>query len=92
VDARLDDMVALIRDVPTVVAWIRRQRDWLFRTNHAWEPVFGEWAGVSPNADGFFWKAVEKTYGFLAPRFMSYQEWAVVDAKPKPAGLRAKVW
>jgi hypothetical protein len=91
-DARLDDMLAMLRDPAAAIDWMRRQRDRLFRVNRAWEPVFTEWASMSGHVDDFFWKAIEKTYAFLAPRFMSFQEWAVVDAKPKPQALRAKIW
>ena len=92
VDARLDDILTLIRDLPQAVAWLRTQRDWLFRTNHAWSPVFTDWASVSGRLDEFLWKVVERSYSFLAPRFMSVQEWAILDAPPKPAPVRARIW
>jgi hypothetical protein len=91
-DARLDDPPAMLRDPPDAVDWLRRQRDTLFRVNRAWEPVFKAWAGASGQVDDFMWRVVETTYAFLAPRFMSVQEWAVVDAKPKQAAPRAQVW
>lgn len=92
VDVRLDDMLAVLSDTPASVVWLRRQRDWLFRTNHAWESIFTEWASVSGHVDGFLWKAVDRTYAFLAPRFMSYQEWLSHDHKPNQQGLRGTVW
>jgi hypothetical protein len=92
VDLRLDDVLALVRDPPQAVAWLRSQRDWLFRTNHAWSAVFADWASASPHFDEFLWKVVERTYSFLAPRFMSVQEWAVRDAPPKQQAVRAQIW
>ena len=74
------------------VAWLRRQRDWLFRTNHAWEPVFNDWGNAPNNFDDFYWKVVERSYSFLAPRFMSYQEWTSTIAKPKKEDMKVKVW
>jgi len=92
VDASLDDFLAVLRDVPAAIGMLRRQRDWLFRTKHAWEPVFGDWKKVSGHIDEFFWKVIERTYTFLAPRFMSFKEWNALEAKPVAAPLRAKVW
>jgi hypothetical protein len=90
VDVRLDDILAMLRDTSAAIGWLRRQRDWLFRANHAWEPVFTAWAGVTSHVDEFLWKVVERTYAFLAPRFMSFQEWTAREARPQ--ALRAKVW
>jgi hypothetical protein len=92
VDVRLDDVLALVRDLPQAVAWLRSQRDWLFRTNHAWSAVFADWATASSHFDDFLWKVVERTYSFLAPRFMSVQEWAIRDASPKQEDARAQIW
>jgi hypothetical protein len=36
IDQRMDDVLAMVRDPPPAVSWQRAQRDWLFRTNHAW--------------------------------------------------------
>jgi hypothetical protein len=92
VDARLEDVLAMLRDMAAVIAWLRRQRDWLFRTNHAWEPVFKDWASAPQHFDEFFMKVVERTYVFLAPRFMSFQDWSIKDARVAKAKSRAKVW
>jgi hypothetical protein len=92
VDVRLDDMLAMLRDLPTVVAALRRQRDWLFRTNRSWAAVFNDWAAAPKHFDEFLVKVVERTYLFLAPRFMSFQEWTKVDARIKKTAVKAKVW
>jgi hypothetical protein len=92
VDGRVDDTLTMLRDTKAAIDWLRSQRNWLFRTKRAWDPVFADWMGASPTVDEFLWKVVERTYAFLAPRFMSFQEWAVVDAQPKQQKLRGKVW
>jgi hypothetical protein len=92
IDARLDDILSMLRDVAETTSWLRNQRDWLYRTNHAWEPVFAEWARASGHIDEFLWKVVEKTYLFLAPRFMSFQEWTMSEAREAKPVLRARVW
>jgi hypothetical protein len=92
VDAQLDDVLAMLRDLPRVIAGLRRQRDWLFRTNRAWAPVFAEWAAAPRHFDDFLLKVIERTYLFLAPRYMSFQEWTAVDARMKKSATRATVW
>jgi hypothetical protein len=92
VDARLTDMLAVLRDVSSAVAWLRKQRDWLVRTRHAWEPVFAGWAAVTNNNDDAFWHALERTYAFLAPRFMPFQEWAALDPWRKDSHARMQIW
>ena len=92
VDARLDDILAMLRDLPTVIAGLRRQRDWLFRTNRAWAGVFSDWAAAPKHFDEFLLKVVERTYAFLAPRYMSFQEWRVAEPGLKKTAMQAKVW
>jgi hypothetical protein len=92
IDDRLTDFLAVLIDLPPSIAWLRSQRDWLFRTNHAWEPVFNDWASAPKHFDEFFMKVVDRTYVFLAPRFMSVQDWDIRDTRLKQAKVRAKVW
>jgi len=92
VDVRLDDILAMLRDLPTVIASMRRQRDWLFRTNRAWAGVFADWGAAPRHFDEFVTKVVERTYVFLAPRYMSFQEWTRAEARMKKNAVRAKVW
>ena len=92
IDARLDDLLALLREMQAAVGWLRHQRDWLVRTNYAWSPVFNDWVNAPNHIDEFLWKVVERTYPFLAPRFMSFQEWTVNNVKPKKDVLQAVVW
>jgi hypothetical protein len=35
---------------------------------------------------------LQRTYGFLAPRFMSFQDWTVKQTSPRKASIHAKVW
>jgi hypothetical protein len=92
VDQRMDDVLAMVRDLPPAVSWLRAQRDWLFRTNHAWTPVFTDWASASSDFDDFLWKVVERTYTFLAPRFMSFKEWNIRGGRATQAATRADHW
>jgi hypothetical protein len=91
VDAALDDVLAMLRDMAATVADLRRKRDWLFRSNHAWTPMFNDWANSSGYFDEFMWKIVERSYLFLAPRYMPYQEWTSYSATKVQEPL-VKVW
>ena len=92
VDVRLDDILTVLRDMPAAVAGLRRQRDWLFRTNRAWAGVFADWAAAPKHYDDFVLKVIERTYHFLAPRFMSFQEWTTAESRMKKGKLRATTW
>jgi hypothetical protein len=91
VDQRLEDVLAMVRDLPPAVAWLRSQRDWQFRANHAWTPVFTDWASAPSTFDDFLWKVIERTYMFLAPRFMSFQEWNIKDTRVRET-MRIDTW
>ena len=92
VDVRLDDILTVLRDMPAAVAGLRRQRDWLFRTNRAWAAVFADWAAAPKHYDDFVLKVVERTYHFLAPQFMSFQEWTTTESRLQQSKLRATAW
>ncbi|MDB5404541.1 MAG: hypothetical protein JWQ55_6559 [Rhodopila sp.] len=92
VDLRIDDILAMMRDLPPVVAELRRQRDWLFRTSRGWAAVFNDWAAAPKHFDEFLLKVIEKTYAFLAPRYMSYQEWTTAEAMLKKKAMKVTVW
>jgi hypothetical protein len=92
VDARLDNILAILRDMSPAVVWLRGQRDWMFRTHQAWEPVFADWANAPNHYDEFMWKAIERTYLFLAPRYMSFQEWSAMTPPPPRRAAPVTVW
>lgn len=92
VDAGLDGMLTMLRDVAATIAELRRKRDWLFRTHHAWTPMFTDWASAPAYFDEFLWKVIERSYLFLAPRFMPFQEWTTSAGLPAAAKPLVKVW
>jgi hypothetical protein len=92
VDVRLDDFLGVLRDIPAAIAGLRRQRDWLFRTNRAWTAVFTDWEAAPKHFNEFLLRVVERTYVFLAPRFMSFREWTTTESKLQKSALRATTW
>jgi hypothetical protein len=92
VDIRLDGILAMLRDMESAVEWLRRQRDWLFRTNHAWDAMFTDWNSAPRHYDEFMWKAFERSYLFLAPRFMAFEQWSSLHVKLKQTDVKIAVW
>ena len=75
VDAQTGEVMATLRNADSQRAFIRSNRDWLYRTRRAWEPVLADWAAAPAVLDDAAWLRVGRTYQFLAPRFMPVQEW-----------------
>ena len=75
VDARTDQVIALLRAADGTSAFIRSTRDWLYRSSRAWSPLLEEWAGLRNLAGDAAGDLLGRTYAFLAPRHMSVTEW-----------------
>ena len=82
VDAQTGEVMATLRNADSQRAFIRSNRDWLYRSRRAWEPILADWAAAPAVLDDVAWLRVGRTYQFLAPRFMPVQEWE------QPAGPR----
>lgn len=78
VDAQTGEVMSTLRNAASQRAFIRSNRDWLYRSLRAWEPILTEWAAAPPVLDDAAWVRVGRTYQFLAPRFMPVQEWESV--------------
>ena len=79
-------------DTAAAIGWLRGERDWLFRTENAWKAIFNDWTNAPNHYDDFLWKVVERSYAFLAPRFLSFQEWKTQDSGFRKEAVTAKVW
>jgi hypothetical protein len=74
-DAQTADIMTALRDVQNQKAFIRSSRDWLYRSLLAWDAILEEWRNNDDRPQNETWALIERTYRFLAPRFMSVQEW-----------------
>jgi hypothetical protein len=92
IDVMMDDVLSLLEDTGATMADLKRRRDWLHRTNHAWTPLFTDWANAPTHADEFLWKTVERSYLFLAPRYMPFKEWSMVVSDFKAKKPVTQVW
>lgn len=80
VDAQTGEVVATLRNIDGQRAFIRDHRDWLFRSRLAWEPLLKEWEGRPRRLDEPTWSLLNRTYQFLARRFMPTQAWLNASA------------
>jgi hypothetical protein len=69
-DAQTGEVMSALRNADSQRAFIRSNRDWLYRSLRAWEPILCEWDAMGDVRGTFI-----HTYRFLAPRFMSVTEW-----------------
>lgn len=95
IDAQTGEVLATLRNVDSFRTFIRAHRDWLYRSSRAWEQILLEWDSAMPGMDESTWARLNRTYQFLAPRFMPVQEWfsasqAQSRRAKKPTGVM--VW
>ena len=74
-DAQTGEVMAALRNVDSQRAFIRTNRDWLYRSQRAWEPILTQWDASAGTFDEGTLALLGRTYHFLAPRFMPVTEW-----------------
>jgi hypothetical protein len=96
VDSQTAELSTGLRNAASQCVFIRSNRDWLYRSKRAWDPILRQWAAASPELDNALWLLVGRTYQFLAPRFMPVQEWPSALGSQQPRGPkkqeRAMTW
>lgn len=92
-DAQTGEVMAALQNASSQRAFIRTNRDWLYRSQRAWQSIVNEWdaAGTECNEDAR--GLLARTYRFLAPRYMPVTEW-VVPGRPEraKAPVRQMTW
>jgi len=94
-DAQTGEVMAALRNLDSQRTFIRSNRDWLYRTVRAWQPLLLEWETIGTAYDQRVRAVLEHTYHFLAPRFMPVTEWLTVSnpsARKQKARDRGMVW
>lgn len=94
VAAQTGEVMSALRNMESQQAFIRSNRDQLYRAQRAWAPLLGTWADVAAE-DDIPWDLVNRSYQFLAPRYMPVTEWAAGPASAaRPAGkqVQAMTW
>ena len=75
VDAQTQRVASLLSDVESQRVFIRSNRDWLYRSERAWQPLLDRWDAAREDSASEIAALLSSTYQFLAPRFMPTMEW-----------------
>ncbi len=90
IDRETSQIITTLRTVETMRVFIRSNRDWLHRSRRAWEPILNAWRMPPQRLDDAAWALVQRTYHFLAPRFMPVQEWQTAAMRTMRSGRDEK--
>lgn len=89
VDAQTGEALATLRNLESQRVFIRSNRDWLYRTLRAWEPVLRDWRDEEDVEEPVYAR-VSRAYQFLAARYMPVHEWEAANALRGKRGAVSK--
>jgi hypothetical protein len=92
--AQTGEVLSALRNMESQQAFIRSARDQLYRSQRAWQPILDAWADIDAQEE-VPWDLVNRTYQFLAPRYMPVTEWAPAagrSARTAPKPLQVMSW
>ena len=77
-------------------AFIRSNRDQLYRAQRAWQPILDRWSDAERGED-VQWDLISRTYQFLAPRYMPVTEWTSAaspgrSSRTAPVPVQSMSW
>jgi hypothetical protein len=88
VDAQTGEILSALRNAEQQRAFIRSNRDWLYRCQRAWESLLKEWDHAGAVPDESIWQLIATTYQFLAPRYMPVTEWQAYNTAQRDRSAR----
>ena len=93
-DAQTGEVMAALRNTDSQRTFIRSNRDWLYRAQRAWQSLLKEWDVAGIGYDEGILLLLNRSYQFLAPRFMPVTEWtsSLRPAKSRKDATRQMVW
>jgi len=93
-DAQTGEVVSALRNVESQRVFVRSNRDWLYRRQRAWDALLKEWNVVGIGFDEGILLLLNRSYQFLAPRFMPVTEWESLTqpGRRKRPAQREMVW
>jgi hypothetical protein len=92
-DAQTGEVMSALRNADGQRTFIRSNRDWLYRTLRAWQSLLAEWERAGISFDEGILQLLNRTYQFLAVRFMPVTEWAAASRpKQEKDTTRRMVW
>jgi hypothetical protein len=75
IDGQTAEVMAALRNLPAQRAFISSTRDYLHRSWRAFQPILARWLAMDAAAPVGLRAAVDEAYAFLAPRYMTVQDW-----------------
>lgn len=92
-DAQTGEVMAALRNADRQRAFVRTGRDWLYRSQRAWQPIVDDWDAAGTNYDEVSRSLLISTYRFLAPRYMPVTEWlSPARSDRNKAPVRQMTW
>jgi hypothetical protein len=93
-DAQTGEVVSALRNADSQRVFIRSNRDWLYRAQRAWHSLLSEWDVAGLGFDEGILALLNRSYQFLAPRFMPVTEWesATRPGRRRKPTAREMVW
>ncbi len=92
VDAQTGEIGSLLRNVDNQRVFIRTNRDWLYRTQIAWEPVLDRWCRAAEMPTEEMGAMLAATYQFLAQRCMPGTAWQRPRQQRKAGQASRMAW
>ena len=90
IDAQTGEIMALLRNPESQIAFVRSNRDGLYRSLRGWEPLLERWQSLANDDEDAAWPLVADTYRFLARRHLPASEWPSSDALRQERGRGKK--
>ena len=87
VDAQTGEIIAMLRNADGQIAYSRSNRDTLYRSLRAWEPVLDAWRKADKAGDEVG-GLIASTHHFLAQRYLPTSEWPSFNALRQPGAPR----
>lgn len=91
-DAQIGEVMAALRHIESHRSFIRANRDWLYCSQRAWEPLLLDWDAAEAVPSESIRTLLARTYHFLAPRFMPTTEWVSSLRPASQKKVRGMVW
>ncbi len=89
VDAQTGEILSVLRNLSTQIAYIRDRRDDLHIRLMAWDDILDRWQAAEMKISQQNPVLLRDTYKFLAPRFMAVKEWVLMSKLQDGGSLKA---
>ena len=88
VDAQTGEILSVLKNLSTQVAYIRDKRDELHIRLMVWDEILDRWQMAQMKTSQDNLTLLRDTYKFLAPRFMAVKEWVLMSKLQESAALK----